>query len=445
MRPRHYKWLAAAAAVYLFLMWSAYRWSVAQRPTDGPLFDQINRKGYARLAAERAKATIAVEESPTPEPAAEVRLSAPGPAYIAARYDATHVVFIVTTDTETRFPSSPLRRGTDAPTKVAAPSQPSAPLAGLQELWQPDSHALHFFPTIIQQTKPGDEWTLSLNSGLTIPITIDHPIIAPTGCSLALGFLASIPPEQPANLSREYFVVRHTAVESADPPTATQVAEVPNWKPTPSAARQIEQQLNARMRAELARIDDRLRSNANSPGASANEMPVANPYPRLKEWLRADRALTRGEGTLDYDIRAFRITPDANPRLFVRARWKLAGSPVFLMAAWFKDASAANVKPDAQPTLLSADSNWSLAMREGQTATGLGDDLNFQTILNQFDADHDGWAELLIHSYDNSTQQSDAPSRSTTIALYLYTDKGLVPMKMPFRRDNQPPESCLDQ
>ena len=444
MRPRHYKWLAGAAAFYLFIMWSAYRWSVAQRPTDGPLFEQINRKGYARLAAERAKAAIPQEESLEPAPAAQARLNAPGPAYVAARYDATHVVFIVTTGTESRFSNSPLRRFAGSPEKVSPPDQPAAPLAGLQELWQPDSHALHFFPTIIQQTQPGDQWTLSLTSGQTIPITINHPIIAPTGCSLALGFLASIPPAQQANFSREYFVVRRAAVESADPASTTQIAEL-KWNPKPAAAKQIERQLTTRMRDELARIDDHLRSNANSPGATANEMPVANPYPRLKEWLRADRALTRGEGVLDYDLRAFRLTPDANPRLFVRARWTLAGSPVFLMTAWFKDASAANVKPDAQPTLLSADSNWSLAMREGQTATGLGDDLNFQTILNQFDADHDGWAELLIHSYDNSTQQSDAPSRSTTIALYLYTDKGLVPMKMPFRRDNQPPESCLDQ
>jgi hypothetical protein len=446
MRPRHYKWIAAAAALYLFIMWSAYRWSVAQRPTDGNLFEQINRKGYARLAAERTKTAIVQEESLTPTPAAQSRLNAPGPAYVAARYDATHVVFIVTTDTESRFSNSPLRRFAGSPAKVSAPAQPAAPLAGLQELWEPDSHALHFFPTIIQQTKPGDQWTLSLTSGQTIPITIDHPIIAPTGCSLALGFLASIPPAQQANFSREYFVVRHAAVESADPPAATQVAELPNWKATPAAAKQIEQQLTTRMRDELARIDASLRSNANSPGAAVNEMPLANPYPHLKEWLRADRALTRGEGVLDYDLRAFRITPDAKTRLFVRARWTLAGSPVFLMTAWFKETNSPNSKPGtppAPPALLSADSNWSLALREGQTAATLGDDLNFQTILNQFDADHDGWAELLIHSYDNSTQPSDpSPSRSTTIALYLYTDKGLVPMKLPFRRDNQPPESC---
>ena len=48
----------------------------------------------------------------------------------------------------------------------------------------------------------------------------------------------------------------------------------------------------------------------------------------------------------------------------------------------------------------------------------------------------DGWAELLIHSYQGT---------STTIALYLYTDAGLALMKTPFRRDAQSPESCLEQ
>jgi hypothetical protein len=37
-----------------------------------------------------------------------------------------------------------------------------------------------------------------------------------------------------------------------------------------------------------------------------------------------------------FDIRAFRLTPDGAPRLFVRARWKLENAPVFLMTAWLR-------------------------------------------------------------------------------------------------------------
>jgi hypothetical protein len=343
MRPRHYKWIAAAAALYLFIMWSAYRWSIAQRPADGSLFEQINRKGYARLAEERSKAAQAAQpqDQATPTPAAEARLNAAGPAYVAARYDATHVVFIVTDDTASRFSNSPLSRFASAPTKISAPARPVAPLAGLQELWEPDPRSLHFLPTIIQQTQPGDQWILSLTADQSIPVKIDRAVIVPTGCSLALGFLAEIPPDQQARYAaseREYFSIRRAAVESADPPLATHVSELTNWKATPAVRKQIEHQLAGHMNEELTRIDAGLRSNAGSPGATANEYPVANPYPHLKEWLRADRALSRGEGVLDYDIHAYRITPDQAPRLYVRARWKLAGSPVFLMTAWFKDA-----------------------------------------------------------------------------------------------------------
>jgi hypothetical protein len=112
------------------------------------------------------------------------------------------------------------------------------------------------------------------------------------------------------------------------------------------------------------------------------------------------------------------------------------------MTAWFKKASS----PADEPTeLLSADANWARALRDGQAPVSLGDHLDFQTILNEFDADHDGWAELLVHSYDaHSYEATSSQSASTTIAPYLYTDKGLVPLKSPLRRDAQSPEACLD-
>jgi hypothetical protein len=91
---------------------------------------------------------------------------------------------------------------------------------------------------------------------------------------------------------------------------------------------------------------------------------------------------------------------------------------------------------DAQPILLSADSTWSTELRDGDATGSLGDRLDFQSVLNEFDADHDGWAELLVHSRE---------AASTTITLYLYTDLGLVPMKAPLHRESQSPESCLER
>jgi len=332
MRRKNRKWVATAIALYLLVMWSAYRWGVAQRPVDGNIFDHIDREIKRKNAEAAAK-----EAAAQPKPTGESRLTAAGPAFVAARYDATHVVFMVAQETESRFASSPQFGGT--PTKIAASAQPAAPLAGLQELWEPDSQALHFFPEIVQKTPPGEQWTLGLSADSTIPVVIDRTVIAPIGCSLALGFLASVPVDQQtafAASSQEYFAVRRSPVESVENPVLEHIAELPDWKPSPVTRKQIEQQLNERMRQELAKIDARLVANASSPGARAGDLPVGY-VPRAKEWIHADHGLSRGEGVLDYDIQAFRLTPDGAPRLFVRARWKLADAPAFLMTAWFKE------------------------------------------------------------------------------------------------------------
>jgi hypothetical protein len=465
MRRKNRRWVAMAAAVYLFVVWSAYRWGVAQRPTDGSILDHIEREAVRKGAEERAK-----EAAAGPQPTGESRLTAAGPAFVAARYDATHVVFMVVAETESRFAASSHFSGN--PRKIPAPRKPAAPLAGFEELWEPDSQALHFLPEIVQKTQPGEQWSLNVSPDTTIPVAIDRAVIAPTGCSLAMGFLATVPSEQQAAFAasaQDYFAVRHKVVESTDPPVVSHITELADWRTSSAVAKQIEQQLAERMKQEVAKIDVRLIADAGSPGAAAGESAVAHAQPRLREWIHVDRGLMRGEGTLDYDVRAFRLTPDGAPRLFVRARWKLANAAVFLMTAWFKvesikaesmkatttetsqvrasDAtlsnasqSSASLQPNSPPAggapvLLSADASWSSVMREGEATGTLGDSLDFQTILNEFDADHDGWAELLIHS-----DQGDA----TTIALYLYSDLGLAPLKTPLRRDSASPESCVD-
>jgi hypothetical protein len=442
MRRKNRKWVAIAAGIYLLVMWSAYRWATAQRPADGNIFAHIEREGIRRQEEERAK-----EAAAGPKPTGETRLNAAGPAFVAARYDATRVVFMVAAETESRFASSSHFAGN--PIKIPAPPKPAAPLAGFQELWEPDLQALHFFPEIVQKTQPGEQWWLSVSPDLTIPVVIERTVIAPIGCSLAMGFLATVPPEQQAAFAasgQDYFVVRRKAVEPVDPPVTSHIRELTGWRPSPAAAQQIERQLTERMKQELARIDARLIANAGSPGATANESLVGHAQPRFKEWIHADRGLIRGEGTLDYDMRAFRVSPDAVPRVFVRARWKLANASVFLMSAWFKaepfkagsataETSGRMPTTEVAPVLLSADSSWSSVLREGAVTGALGDSLEFQSILNEFDADCDGWAELLIHSDHGS---------ATAITLYLYSDLGLAALKTTLRRDAQSPESCVE-
>lgn len=79
----------------LLVMWSAYRRAMAQRPTDVSIFDRIEREGIRRLEDERAK-----EAAAGPKSTGERRLNAAGPAFIAARYDATFRVESKTLGTE---------------------------------------------------------------------------------------------------------------------------------------------------------------------------------------------------------------------------------------------------------------------------------------------------------------------------------------------------------
>lgn len=434
MRRKNRKWVAIGAGLYLLVMWSAWHWSVNQIPTDGSIIDRRQRLAVERLHQEKALAVFEKPRQQTPlRDTGEARLNAAGPAFVAARYDQNHVVFIVATDTESRFPNSPLSRFSARPTGIPAAAHTSAPLAGLHELYEPDSHSLHFFPAIMQNTLAEDQWILSAGANSTIPVSIERPVIAPTGCSLGLGFLASVPANSQSALgaiARDYFLIRRVPVEPVNPPVSSHIGDIAGWKASAAAEKQIEQQLTARMQQELAAMDAHLRANANTPEASANDYSLANPNPSFKEWIHADKALARGNGVLDFDIHAYRLTPDAQPRLLVRARWKLANTPAFLMAAWFRQEA-----PDSTPQLLSADASLSFSMRRGEAAASLGDTLDFVTVLNEFDADHDGWAELLIHSYDRS---------SATITPYLYTDLGLVRLKESLHRDLRSPESCLD-
>ena len=436
MRRKNRKWAAAGVGLYLFVMWSAYHWATHQGVPEGNLFVKIEREGVRRQNEERAR-TAAEELLPTPT--GEARLNAAAPAYVAARYDAAHVVFIVTEETESRFASSHLGRAAH-PTRVSAPARQFAPLAGLQELWEPDAQAVHFFPEIVQRTKPGEQWLLSVAPGSTIPVAIDRVVTAPMGCSLALGFLASVPENFQKVLAasgQEYFAVRRIPVELAQPAVSGKVGEISDWKGSPDAAKQIQLQLSARMKEELGKIDARLVANAASPGVASLPIPVGDARPRLKEWLHADRALQHGDGVLEYDTRAFRLSPDGATRLFVRARWTLAGATAFLMTAWFRVDGAGAL------ALLWTDASWAEALREGEAPVSLGDQLDFQSVLNEFDADQDGWAELLVHAYD-ARPVHRGEAGMTSIGLCLYTDAGLVPLKQALRRELKAPEACLD-
>jgi hypothetical protein len=409
------RFLLVVGIAYVFVLWSAYRWGKSQRLPDGSIFDHIENERRRKLAQ-------AAQPQPAPQLTAAERLNVGGPTLVAVRYDATHVVFIIGADTQPRFGRANL-----SAEKVAAPPRPAAQLAALEELFQPDEQSL---PEIIKHISVGEQRLLEVSSDLTIPVTLERPVLAATGCSLSAGFLAAVPPDQQVAFSasaKDYFVIRSAPAESFQPPQAAQISELPNWKPSPEFEKQIAPLLAERMRQELSQIDAWLAANAENPERGQDTWVVGSPRSRLARWRGPDERLDRGEGRLAYDWRAFRLTPDGVPRLFARARWQLDGDTVFVMTAWFR--------ADTKPVLLSADSSWSRKIRSGDPDDSAWKNLNFQTVLNEFDADHDGWAELLVYTHDGD---------SVEIGLYLYTDFGLVPTKTSFLREARPAESCLD-
>src|SRR5579863_7251157 len=375
MRRKYWPYVAIGVGLYLLVMWSAFRWERSQHLPDGNIFEHNENERRRKFAEDQKKQVEA-----QPVSTAESRMNA-GPAFIAVRYDADHVVFMVATDSESRF-----GRASETPQKIAAPAQPSAHLAGLEELWETDSGWSRRVPESVKNTVPGEQWSLSVAAGSQVPVTIERAVTAPTGCSLALGFLAGVPEKQRAEfaaISEQYFVVRRGAAPTAEPvpvpaqsapastPVSAHIAELADWKATENLQKQIAVLLNQRMLQELARIDATLRANVHSPDPNPDPWLAGNVRTRRREWLHRDKKLAAGEGQLDYDVRAFRLTPDGAPRLFVRARWKLDGAAAFLTTAWFR-AGADSPKASADPRgeghieLLSADSSWSSALREGR-------------------------------------------------------------------------------
>ena len=429
-------WVLIAAVLYLVVLWSAYRWGKSQRRPHGSVPDRIESDAKAKAAPPKSP------EFPLP-PTAESRLDGGGTAFIAARYDATRVAFLVTNGTERRFAEPGAGNGEATFHKIPAPEKPSAELAGMQELWEPESFAR--LPEVVKQMSGEDDkqWTLQVSPELTIPVALERPVIIPSGCSLGAGFLAAVPRAQQAAYaasSQEYYVIRRAPAQLANPVRSSRnISPQRDWESTPEFQKQLAALLGARMKQELSRIDATLRVNAQNPGESERAGPAAQVRARPKEWPRLDLRLERDEGKLDYDVRAFRLTPDGVPRLFVRARWTLEGTPVFLMSAWFRESLEAKTsRTEARPVLLSADSSWSTKLRDGEALEDLGSTLDFQRVLSEFDADHDGWAELLVY-----TTSSDDGRASASIALYLYTDLGLVPLKASLTRDLSSPASCL--
>jgi hypothetical protein len=98
----------------------------------GHIFDHIENERKEKFVEDQKKDEKKDQKYQPPTSTAELRINA-SPAFIAVRDDANRVVFMVATDSKSRFGSTSEAIQKSALQKVAAPAQASAHLAGLEE------------------------------------------------------------------------------------------------------------------------------------------------------------------------------------------------------------------------------------------------------------------------------------------------------------------------
>ena len=107
------------------------------------------------------------------------------------------------------------------------------------------------------------------------------------------------------------------------------------------------------------------------------------------------RRVSAGGARINFDVQAFRLTPDGLPRLFVRAVWNLDGKTVFLMSAWLRTAPALEI--EAADLHAAKQAVWLDFKYDGPMEPSyLGE------VLNITDVDRDRFAEIvmLYHYYE---------------------------------------------
>ena len=229
----------------------------------------------------------------------------------------------------------------------------------------------------------GEEWELEVAAGRRVRVVVKQPVVADGGCSQEAGFLAEVVADRRAEFAAsqsQYFLIHRLSTSGGPKPGP--VGELSDWKATPGIRADIERMLRTRVKDEVAKVH-------------AEALPE---YERLSRgefrtwagrWQQIDARLARGEGTLSYDMRAFRLTPDGAPRVFVRARWKMDDKPVFFLSLWLRVQSGITVE--------AVSSRESGCLRSPETGSDSWDIDVLGTVLNVLDGETDGFGDLLIY------------------------------------------------
>ena len=231
------------------------------------------------------------------------------------------------------------------------------------------------------KARVGDRWILDAGRRGRFRFSVEQLVLGYKDCGEAWGVLARVAADGApafAGVSEKYYVARRAQAEVA-PPLKTRIGPVAFAL---DADRRVE--LSALLEHERQRTWPELQREASQDYARAE----AHGQKWHARWRRLDGALDRGEAQLGFDVQAFRLTPDGDPRLFVRARWTLSGALVYGMTAWIRVSGRMAVeRSDAKVA------GW---LRMGEFQRMPFDNELFGLVLNVVDTNGDGFAEILM-------------------------------------------------
>lgn len=226
------------------------------------------------------------------------------------------------------------------------------------------------------RTKAGDRWAIDAGRAGWFETSIDEFVVDSSGCQEPAAVVATVNANRASfgRVKEKYFPARMIG-DWTPPPATTRVGPI-TYEVSDGQRRDIERLLQQAFQRESAKLLAQLGQNRHLP----DRQPWQNTYARV----------TAGAARIRFDVQAFRLTPDALPRLYVRAIWNLDGRTVFTIGAWLRTAPALEIEG---VDLHAARFPWTELFERPLEPSINGE------VLNVVDIDRDGLAEVLM-GYD---------------------------------------------
>jgi len=227
----------------------------------------------------------------------------------------------------------------------------------------------------------GDHWLLDAGRSGSFHFTVERFVLGYKDCGEAwgvVGTVASAEGRRFAAVRDKYYAARLDLTPAAARP-ATTLGPVQYVLDEHHRS-----ELIALLEGERQRTWPAVRDEAQIDRARAEARGLREPL----RWKALDERFDRGEGQLRFDYQTFRLTPDGDPRLFVRAWWRIDRNQVYAVVAW--------IRVSRTLTIDYTDASASRWMRFGEFRSQRLDNSNLGLVLSVFDLDGDGQAEILM-------------------------------------------------